>query len=142
MANLFSATALFICALLTLLSAHVVRTGLGRPGLLGIVFALCGVMVLFMLASLIWILKAQGQGGARRESPTVDSPLTGGLADNAHWVLGMFYVDRNDPSIMVEKRFGVGYSLNYGNRSALAIVGIFTVLLLGLTAIGLFGIVF
>jgi uncharacterized membrane protein len=141
MANVFSGTALFICAVLTVLSAHIVRTGLGRTGFLWAVFALSGAMLLFMVASLIWILKAHGQGGALRESATAEMPLTGGLADNAHWILGMFYVDRDDPSIMVEKRFGIGYSLNYGNRSALVIVGTFALLILGLGALGLFGIV-
>ncbi len=118
MAKLLSGTALFICAVLIVLSAHIVQTALGRPGFLWLFVALCVGMILFTLANLIWILRVSGQGGARRESATPESPLTGGLADNAHWVLGMFYVDRDDPSIMVEKRFGVGYSLNYGNRSA------------------------
>src|SRR5450759_5705179 len=32
------------------------------------------------------------------------------LADNTHWVLGAFYVNRHDPSVFVEKRFGLGYT--------------------------------
>jgi len=34
-----------------------------------------------------------------------------GLADNAHWIWGFFHVNKEDPSIMVEKRFGVGYTI-------------------------------
>ena len=52
------------------------------------------------------------------------------------WVRGLFYVDRDDPSIMVEKRFGLGYTLNYGNHSVL-IVATFLLLSLGLIALGL-----
>ncbi|WP_010283693.1 DUF1648 domain-containing protein [Bacillus timonensis] len=35
--------------------------------------------------------------------------------DDKHWVGGLFYVNKNDPSIFVEKRFGVGWSINFGN---------------------------
>ncbi|MFS0824544.1 DUF1648 domain-containing protein [Bacillus sp. 1P02SD] len=35
--------------------------------------------------------------------------------DDAHWVGGLFYVNRQDPSIFVEKRFGVGWTINFGN---------------------------
>ncbi|MEH7380902.1 DUF5808 domain-containing protein [Bacillus sp. JJ1533] len=35
--------------------------------------------------------------------------------DDSHWVGGLFYVNRQDPSIFVEKRFGVGWTLNFGN---------------------------
>ena len=35
--------------------------------------------------------------------------------EDSHWVGGLFYVNKNDPSIFVEKRFGVGWTLNFGN---------------------------
>ena len=48
----------------------------------------------------------------------------------------MFYVNRDDPSIMVEKRFGVGYTINFGNRWAVLLMATFLVLILGLAVIG------
>ena len=30
----------------------------------------------------------------------------------------MFYVNANDPALMVEKRFGIGYTLNFGRPGA------------------------
>lgn len=39
--------------------------------------------------------------------------------DDKYWVLGMFYYNRNDPSFMIEKRAGVGYTVNFGNPKAL-----------------------
>lgn len=33
------------------------------------------------------------------------------------WKLGQIYVNPNDPALVVEKRFGVGYTLNFGNRA-------------------------
>lgn len=35
--------------------------------------------------------------------------------DDRHWVGGLFYVNKSDPSIFVEKRFGVGWTINFGN---------------------------
>jgi uncharacterized membrane protein len=98
-----------------------------------------GVVFVFLFGNLIRIMKGYGQGGALRETGTVEAPLTNGLADNAHWVWGLFFVDREDPSIMVEKRFGIGYTLNYGNRTAILIVATFLVLSLSVAAFVLFG---
>jgi uncharacterized membrane protein len=32
------------------------------------------------------------------------------------WYWGQIYYNRNDPALMVERRFGVGYTFNFGNR--------------------------
>jgi uncharacterized membrane protein len=134
--RLLSVVALLICALLTLLSVQVVRLSLKATDTLGVAFWwLAGLAFLFMLLSQIWILRRYGQGGARMEGSESARPLAGGLADNEHWVWGMFYVDREDPSVMVEKRFGLGYSFNYGNRKAMWIVSTFIALTLSLIAL-------
>ena len=33
--------------------------------------------------------------------------------DDAYWHLGVLYVNKNDPSLFVEKRFGVGFTMNW-----------------------------
>jgi uncharacterized membrane protein len=43
---------------------------------------------------------------------------------------------------MVEKRFGIGYAFNYGNRKAVLIMATFLVLILGLAALGVMGAIF
>ena len=73
-----------------------------------------------------------GQGGARHEGST-SAPLTDGLADNRYRWWGVFYVNREDPSILVEHRFGLGYTLNLGNRLAVALLAGFFILVLGLS---------
>ncbi|MCM3690763.1 DUF5808 domain-containing protein [Neobacillus niacini] len=35
--------------------------------------------------------------------------------EDSYWKGGLFYFNRNDPSIFVEKRFGVGWTLNFAN---------------------------
>jgi hypothetical protein len=140
MTNVFSWTALIICAFMTVLSVQVVRIGLSEVRSLGVaIWWMAGIVFAFFFGNLIRIMKGYGQGGALLEKGTVETPLTNGLADNARWVWGLFYVDRDDPSIMVEKRFGIGYTLNYGNRTAILIVATFLVLSLSLIALGLFG---
>jgi uncharacterized membrane protein len=92
-----------------------------------------------VVGNLIRIVKGYGQGGALIERGSVEAPLTNGLADDVHWVWVLFYVDRNDPSIMVEKRFGIGYAFNYGNRTAILFVVTFVVLSLSVGAFFLIG---
>lgn len=48
--------------------------------------------------------------------------------NDRHWKLGIFYVHRQDPSLFVERRFGVGYTINLGNPlSWLVLLGILAV---------------
>lgn len=35
--------------------------------------------------------------------------------DDKHWILGSFYYNKNDPSVFVEKRVGIGWEVNLGN---------------------------
>ncbi len=138
MANLCSWGALLIGAFMAVLSVQVVRIGLSEIRSLGVgVWVMAGIVFVFILGNLIRIVKGYGQGGALMERGSVEAPLTNGLADNARWIWGLFYVDRDDPSIMVESRFGIGYTLNYGNRKAILIVVSFVVLSLSLVVLGL-----
>lgn len=140
MTNLLSWTAFLACAFMILLSEQVIDMVLSDTRSLGVVtWTAAGIVFVFVLGNLIWILRGYGQGGALRERGSVEAPLTNGLADDTHWVWGLFYVDRNDPSIMVEKRFGIGYALNYGNRTAILFVVTFLVLSIGVAAFYLIG---
>jgi uncharacterized membrane protein len=42
-------------------------------------------------------------------------------------------VDRTDPSILVEARWGIGYTMNLGNRVAQVLLSVVLVALFGLT---------
>ncbi|MCK5361371.1 MAG: hypothetical protein KAR22_00295, partial [Gammaproteobacteria bacterium] len=136
--RLCSGFALLNCAFLTYVSVEIMRVGLTEASLLTF-GVLAAVVVLFPLISLIRIMKVYGQGGALVEHGSPEAPLTNGLADNVHWVWGLFFVDRDDPSIMVEKRFGLGYTFNYGNRTSILIITTELVLMLSLLTVGLFG---
>lgn len=58
-----------------------------------------------------------GQSGSRLKvegnSPTIENKIA--VDEDKYWKGGMFYMNKNDPSIMVEKRFGVGWTLNFAH---------------------------
>ena len=41
---------------------------------------------------------------------------------NKFWKWGIFYVNREDPKLFVPKRYGIGYTLNFGNRWSWAVL--------------------
>lgn len=135
-----SCIALLICAFLTLLSVQIIRVRLEVIESLGSgVWWVAGAVAVCGAGFVIWIIKGYGQGGSLREFGSAKTPLTGGLADNQHWLLGLFYFDRDDPAMMIEKRFGFGYGLNYGNRNAMLFVVVVLALFAGLIAIAILG---
>ena len=125
--------ALLTTAMLAMMSVGTVQVAIGvasrLPSLVGIAAVLmAGVAV----GGAAFLALRFGQGGSRLEAGAGAAPLTDGLADNRYWVKGMFYVNRDDPSIFVEHRFGLGYTINFGNRKAVVAMVVFLVLILGL----------
>lgn len=76
------------------------------------------VLILAACIIMVFGLAKSGQGGSRlpdyRPILSGEAPAGDGTFDN-HWKLGMFYINRSDPSLIVEKRFGVGWTLNFGH---------------------------
>jgi uncharacterized membrane protein len=73
-----------------------------------------------------------GQGGFRlpgRQGGRAASRAAGTERDDDRfWKAGLIYVNRDDPALVVAARFGVGWTLNLGNRAAwLVIAGIVAV---------------
>lgn len=64
-----------------------------------------------------------GQSGSKIK---VNVPETGtgmnSVDDDRYWKLGAFYFNPNDPAIFVEKRYGVGWTINFGRPAAVAII--------------------
>jgi uncharacterized membrane protein len=138
-ARLFSGMALLICAILTLCSVQVIRIWLSHaPSLVPAILLTMGLLIVSMAAGLFWIIRHHGQGGALLERASAEGALTGGLADNARWVWGVFYVDRDDPSLMVESRFGIGYNMNWGRPTSVLFTIAALSLILTLAVLGFF----
>ena len=133
-----SGVAILVSAMMCSMAYYSVRTSLGlASGLPWYSTVLTGILLVYAIGGSLFLAFRYGQGGARLERTAGAAPLANGLADNSHWVLGMFYVNRDDPSFMVEKRFGVGYTLNFGNRKAVALFVVFLGFILFMVVSGL-----
>ena len=90
---------------------------------------------LVFVGIVIVVLVRQGQGGSRRavaavydrrpESAAEPSarPVGDRTADR-YWKAGLFYVNPDDPALFIEKRFGVGYTINFGRPGSWVILGL------------------
>ncbi len=138
MSTFLSGVSLLVTGMLALLSYGAIQIGLGQADRLPTAFLFFTVaMGAYVLVGVVVILVKY----ARLEAAGPDAPLTGGLADNRNWKYGLFYVNRDDPSIFVHKRFGLGYTLNFGNWKAVLglavfLAGIAAILIMSLFAAG------
>jgi len=69
-------------------------------------------LLVTVLAFVISLMRA-GQGGARR-TMMAGRPIGDRTAD-ARWIGGLIYFNPADPALLVERRMGIGWTLNLGN---------------------------
>ncbi|MCL1990887.1 MAG: DUF5808 domain-containing protein [Defluviitaleaceae bacterium] len=90
-----------------------------------------GYMLFTMVITFYTAIK-YGQGGERYTPPVHQAglkPKAGEmLDDDAYWKWGMIYVNPQDPAIFVEKRFGIGTTINFGRWQAWAITGVLVII--------------
>jgi uncharacterized membrane protein len=86
----------------------------GPPGLVPVL-----VCSLAFTVVVVVLLIRFGQGGTRLVGSAAATPgavaPVGDRTPDKYWKLGLFYVNRNDPALFVEKRFGLGFTLNFGH---------------------------
>lgn len=105
-------------------------SGIGRA--LPVLPFAAGVLLLGAVA------RRAGQGGSRLNGNVRGlAPATGtDRDDDRFWKAGLLYVNRDDPAIMVGARFGVGWTLNFGNRTAWLILAGTVAMWAGLAVLG------
>lgn len=85
-----------------------------------IAFILIGNLVLD--AVVLVPLVRMGQGGSRLPVEPSQAPtgpaVIGDRTDDRYWKWGLFYNNPNDPALWVEKRFGIGWTINMGRPGA------------------------
>ena len=75
-------------------------------------------LMLVNLGLTIWMFLV-GQGGQRAVAFAARQDVHGDATPDRAWkVGGLWYFNPRDPAIWVEKRFGLGYTLNFGNWRA------------------------
>jgi uncharacterized membrane protein len=97
--------------------------------MLPIILMITGIM----LAGSIYLTVKLGQGGSRINLGKLNEKKvnSGSKNDDQYWKLGCIYFNPEDPSIFVEKRFGVGWTMNYGSIGGiLALLGLILLIVL------------
>ena len=79
------------------------------------------VAALVIVAASIWVAAVYGQSGARAIKQDVASGSMP-MDEDRMWLAGIFYCNPYDPSIVVPKRFGVGWTINVGRPGGWAII--------------------
>lgn len=107
-------TILLMTILFSFLQLTTIHINIGNPVLL--LSMPLGFLVIIFILTAIYAFKV-GQSGSRLSVDIIDEEVEGitNYDDDQYWKAGMFYMNKNDPSIFVEKRFGVGWTLNLGH---------------------------
>jgi uncharacterized membrane protein len=106
-------------AFMGVLAVIIAQVTVNRNPQIGFTLAMSGVFVLLVLGGVLVLGITTGQGGARLGPPA--ETATDRLEDR-YWKLGVFYVNPHDPAIFVEQRFGLGWTMNFGNPRAILVL--------------------
>ncbi len=90
----------------------------GSPGVVPIV-----ILTVVILASAIFLSRWLNRGRVRSQHIS---------AGDTCWKLGMFYFNPDDPALLVEKRMGIGYTINFAHASGWMIMALTLLVPLGL----------
>ena len=71
----------------------------------------------------VLVLICLGQGGQRAIAPDARGGIHGDATPDAGWKGGFVYYNPNDPALLVERRMGIGWTLNMANRCSWLILG-------------------
>lgn len=90
-------------------------------------------IALIFIATALYSIKV-GQSGSRLSPSTFGDKVEGvtTIDEDQYWKLGLFYFNKEDPSLFVEKRFGVGWSINFSRPLAYVIIFLPLVLILAI----------
>lgn len=88
------------------------------------------IYLIIMMGGSFYLTFKYGQAG---EKLLEDDQYYVDPEEDEKWLLGMIYYNKEDPSLFVEKRYGVGTSINMGNPKAwLFVVGLILFIIISL----------
>ena len=116
---------------LAVLSAHSQVTNTPPSGGI-LVEALAFVFVIIVVGGTIFV--RYGQSGWRVDQRAGLAPASDNTPDSA-WKGGLIYYNPNDPALFVERRSGMGFTLNFGHRASWLFVGGLILLILAVSVL-------
>lgn len=107
-------------------------------GWLGIINVTPLVLILSFapILPIMYVAFTTGQSGSRvkiKEELEIEGVMH--CDDDNQWIMGMIYYNKNDPSLWIEKRFGIGWTVNAGHPIGMGLYVVTIILLLGMLAI-------
>jgi uncharacterized membrane protein len=100
--------------------------------LLGFVFALVGLLPLHHFSLIVFLLPIVVFVAVilmYSYKTSTDPDMTSDETSDSSWRLSSIYDNRADPALFVQKRFGLGYTLNFGNPMSWLIVAMMLALI-------------
>ncbi|MES1169082.1 MAG: DUF5808 domain-containing protein, partial [Leifsonia sp.] len=79
-----------------------------------------GMVVVIMAVVIVGVVRGRQQlRPANVRDPR--SPRPDAVDDDEHWKAGLLYVNRDDPALIVPRRFGLGWTVNLGRPAGIAL---------------------
>lgn len=117
---------ILITLLFSFLQLTTIHVGLMNDTVMFIAPLLFTLIVL--VACIVYAVKV---GNAGQQAGGLPTEGITDVDEDDYWKGGIFYFNKNDPSIFVEKRFGIGWTINFANPIAyLALFGPILIILL------------
>lgn len=88
------------------------------------------LIILIVVVASLAVSLIYGQNGSRLIARVGQSDAMP-RDDDRFWKLGIFYVNRDDASLFLPERFGIGWTINWGRPAAWALVAGFVLLVAG-----------
>lgn len=88
------------------------------------------LMISLLISPLILALKTGQSGSLIRAKIKEQGNDFNSYDDDKYWKSGFLYINPNDPAIFIEKRMGIGWTINFGNP-----MGVFFVILVAIIII-------
>ncbi|KJE49966.1 MULTISPECIES: DUF1648 domain-containing protein [Acidiplasma] len=89
--------------------------------------------VLLIFPLILWYSVTTGQTGWKKYPYLKDNEHDNNIEDDKEWAGGLIYHNKEDNRILVPKRYGIGYTLNFSNRwSYIILIIIFAVIIISL----------
>lgn len=108
-------------------------TGVHLVGALGVVVLILAIIVLFIVRwRRLMVGDARLVAAEHAARATVDTP-----DDDRFWKAGLLYLNRDDPALFVQRRFGVGWTVNLGRPAGVVIGVILALVIVGVLTLAL-----
>lgn len=128
----WSSVSLFIISIMTQILLAFTQVGSMLGYVNGLLFLAIMITYLIVTLGLSFLVSFKyGQSGER----VLKNAVYDTFDDDKNWKLGIFYINKEDPTVWVEKKYGVGTTLNFARWQSWAF---FLFILIGPIAVAMF----